>query len=296
MPYTTNPHAPRARTEAVKLVKLKGWTQEKVARYVGVHQGTISKWCARAPADLRHTIPTRSSRPKTSPGALPSVTVEAIVAARKRHNRCAEVVHDDLKDAGVQTSLSSVKRTLKRQGLLRLEKTGRRYKPPMLRPRAAYPGALVQMDTVHFVDWHTGRRFYLYTVIDLYSRWAYVELHDQLRQGLSLEVVLRAQQRAGFRFTTLQTDNGPEFKSYFRRMLDIRGIALRHSRIRKSNDNAHIERFNRTIQDECVGKYPLRRNVSQQQLNEYLDYYNNDRKHMSLQFATPKRVLAIPRS
>jgi len=152
------------------------------------------------------------------------------------------------------------------------------------------------MDTVHFVDWRTGKRFYLYTVIDLYSRWAYVELHDQLQQGLSLQVALRAQAKAGFRFATLQTDNGPEFKSYFRRMLDIRQIALRHSRVRKSNDNAHIERFNRTIQDECLGKYPLRRNVTQHKLNEYLNYYNNDRKHMSLQFATPKRQLAIPRS
>lgn len=295
MPYTTSPHAPRARLEAVKLVKLHGWTQAKAARRTGVSQGTISKWCAKA-GDLRLPIPTASSRPHRSPNALPAATVAAIVAARRTRNRCAEVVCDDLREAGVVVSLSSVKRTLRRQGLLRPEKTGRRYRPPVPRPSATVPGALVQMDTIHLVDWQTGVRFYLYTLIDLYSRWAYTEIHDELRQSISLQVALRAQEAADFRFLTLQTDNGPEFKSYFRRMLDIRGVALRHSRIRRSNDNAHVERFNRTLQDECVGKYPLRRNVSQRRLAEYLDYYNHDRKHMGLQFATPAKVLAIPRS
>lgn len=296
MPYTTNPNASRARIEAVKLVKLRGWSQAKAARYIGVRQSTISKWVARAPAKLSQSLPTQSSRPHTSPLALSKEIVAAIVAARRAHNRCAEVVHHDLLEQGIVVSLSSVKRTLKRQGLLRPEKTGRRYKVPVPRPIASRPGALVQMDTVHFVDWHTGIRFYLYTLIDVCSRWTYVELHDQLRQGISLEVALRAQAKADFRFTMMQTDNGPEFKSYFRRMLDIREIALRHSRIRRSNDNAHIERFNRTIQDECLGKYPLRRNVSQEQIDDYLDYYNNDRKHMSLKFATPMSQITIPRS
>jgi transposase InsO family protein len=287
MPYTTNPHAPRARTEAVKLVRLHGWTQEKVARHVGVSQGTISKWCKRAPTDLRHTIPTASCRPKTSPQALSKDVVDAIVAARRIHNRCAEVVHDDLKDVGIVVSLSSVKRTLKREGLLRQKSKWKRIRPTLPRPVASHPGALVQMDTVHFVDWQTGIRFYLYTVIDLYSRWGYVELHDKLSQAISLRVALRAQTKAGFTFTTMQTDNGPEFQTYFRDMLSYRTIALRHSRVRKSNDNAHVERFNRILQDECVGKYPLRRNVSQAKLNEYLNYYNDERKHLSLHFATP---------
>lgn len=295
MPYTTNPHAAKARTEAVKLVRLKGWTQTKAAHYTGVSQGTIAKWCARS-TDLRRGIPTISSKPKSSPGALSGEVVDAIVAARKRHNRCAEVVHDDLHEQGVTVSLSSVKRTLKRKGLIRPEKTGRRWKPPIPRPLALYPGALVQMDTIHFVDWQTDVRFYIYTVIDLYSRFAYAEVHDQLRQATSLKVALRAQAKAGFRFHMLQTDNGPEFKSYFRRMLDIREIALRHSRVRKSNDNAHIERFNRTIQDECLGSYPLRGSVTQEKIDTYLKYYNNERKHLSLKFGTPQSRISIPRS
>lgn len=296
MPYTTNKEAPRARLDAVKLVKKHNWTQAEAAKFAGVTQGTIAKWCARAPSDLRHAIPTGSSRPKTSPNRLPQVTVDAIMAARKVNNRCAEVVHDDLKDLGIEVSLSSVKRTLRREGLLRPEKTGRRYKPPQPRPAPIRPGALVQMDTIHIVDWMTGERFYIYTLIDVHSRWAYAEIHDQLRQATSLKVALRAQAVAGFRFQLIQTDNGPEFKSYFRRMLDIREIALRHSRVRQANDNAHVERFNRTVQEECLGKYPLRHHITQKKITAYLDYYNRKRKHMSLKFGTPQGQLIIPRS
>jgi transposase InsO family protein len=281
------------RRKAVLMLKA-GHSTRQVARHFGYSQSVIVKWAARAPADGRLNIPTRSSRPKSHPRTLDPSIVQAIIAARLAHNRCAEVVYDDLREQGVSVSLSSVKRTLARHELLRTKSKWKRYRPPVERPLAAYPGALVQMDTVHFIDSTTSKRFYLYTIIDLYSRWAYVEVHDKLRQSMSLEVVLRAQTKAGFAFSTVQTDNGSEFQTYFKDMLEAKGIALRHSRVRQSNDNAHIERFNRTIQDECVGSYPLRRNVSQERLDTYLDYYNNGRKHMGIDLKIPSQM--IPRS
>ena len=108
---------------------------------------------------------------------------------------------------------------------------------------------------------------------------------------MSLEVALRAQGKASFHFVMMQTDNGPEFQKYFHDMLATRKISLRHSRVRQSNDNAHVERFNRTLQDECTTGYPLRRNVTQQRLNEYLDYYNNGRRHMGIRMRIPAQVV-----
>lgn len=272
----------------------RGYSTRQVARHFGYSQSAVVKWVARAPADGRLPIPTRSSRPKSHPRALSAEIVQAIIEARLKHNRCAEVVYDDLREQGVRVSLSSIKRTLSRHELLKSRGKWKRYRPPVPRPLALAPGALVQMDTIHFVDWSTGERFYFYTVIDLYSRWAYAEVHDKLSQAMSLEVALRAQSAASFAFTMMQTDNGPEFQKYFHDMLQARSIALRHSRVRQSNDNAHIERFNRTIQEECLGQHPLRQNVSQLQLNAYLDYYNNDRKHMGIGLKTPGQM--IPRS
>lgn len=292
MPYTSNSNMGQVRRQAVQMLR-QGHSTRQVAKHFGYSQSAIAKWAARAPADGRLLIPTQSSRPKSHPRSLDPGIVQAIIAARLEHNRCAEVVHDDLLEQGIQVSLSSVKRTLERHELLKKKSKWKRIRVALPRPEAAHPGSLVQMDTVHFVDWSTGGRFYLYTIIDLYSRWAYVELHDKLSQAHSLKVALRAQNKADFTFEIIQTDNGPEFQTYFHDMLKARQITLRHSRVRHSNDNAHIERFNRTIQDECVGKYPLRRNVTQQRLDEYLDYYNNGRKHMGLGLKVPSQM--IPR-
>ena len=75
-------------------------------------------------------------------------------------------------------------------------------------------------------------------------------------------------------------------------MLASKGVALRHSRVRQSNDNAHIERYNRTIQDECLGKYPTRARTTQSKINHYVHYYNTERKHMGIDLRTPKDLLA----
>lgn len=293
MAYSNNPNLPRVRMQAVKLVK-QGWSRRRVARYLGYSHSSVVRWTKRVEAERLHGnggIPTKSSRPKSHPKSLGPEIVQAVIEARLRHNRCSEVVYDDLIEQGIKVSLSSVKRTLSRHELLKSRGRWKRYRPPVPRPLALFPGALVQMDTIHFVDWKTGERFYIYTLIDLYSRWAYAEVHDNLSQAISLKVALRAQANTTFTFQMMQTDNGPEFQKYFHDMLAARRIALRHSRVRQCNDNAHIERFNRTLQDECLGKYPLRQNVSQTQLNTYLDYYNNGRKHMGLGLKIPGRVV-----
>lgn len=290
MSYTTNPKIPRLRMQAVLLVR-KGWSTRQVARYFGYNQSTIVRWVAAAPFDGRETIPTKSSKPKSHPRALAPELVAAIVAARLAHGRCAEVVYEDLKEAGIKVSLSSVKRTLARHELLKSRSKWQRYRPPVPRPPAEAPGVLVQMDTIHFIDWMSGARFYIYVALDVCSRYAYAEVHDRLSQRISLAVVLKAQTKAGFKFQMLQTDNGPEFAKWFNDMLASKNIALRHSRVRQANDNAHVERFNRTLQDECLGKYPLRASANQEKLDTYLDYYNNHRKHMGINFQKPAQVM-----
>ncbi|QQR52888.1 helix-turn-helix domain-containing protein [bacterium] len=113
MAYTSNEKLPKLRMEAVKLVR-KGWTTRAVALHFGYNQSTIVRWVAKAPADGRMNIPTESSRPQSHPKALSKAIVQAIIAERLKHNRCAEVVHAELLEHGVHVSLSSVKRTLDR--------------------------------------------------------------------------------------------------------------------------------------------------------------------------------------
>jgi transposase InsO family protein len=129
---------------------------------------------------------------------------------------------------------------------------------------------------------------------------AYAAVHDRISQRWSYQTLLEAQTLFGFHFTTVQADNGPEFATWLKDMLMSKDVVLRHSRVRQSNDNAHIERFNRTIQQELLGTKPLRENVTQARLDAWLRYYNYDRLHLGIELQTPQekyqaaRVTKLP--
>lgn len=118
MPYTTNKNMPRIRRDAADLVR-RGWSTRKVARHFGFSQSVIVKWFAKLKKIGFHPIPTKSSRPKHHPKQLSDDLVWKIFQQRIKNRRCAEVVHQELINQGIRVSLSSVKRTLDRHGLLK---------------------------------------------------------------------------------------------------------------------------------------------------------------------------------
>lgn len=173
MPYTSNPYAPKARKLATNLVKT-GHTKAEVARMYGVHRSTIGKWMKRATKHSLEKIQTKSSAPHNHPNQLPKAVVTRVVTLRKETKRCAQILHVMLVKEGVFISLSSVKRILKRHNLLRRKKRKIKGDTHFKRPHSDKPGALVQMDTIHFVT-HNYQRFFVYAVIDTYSRVGYAE-------------------------------------------------------------------------------------------------------------------------
>lgn len=290
MPYTTNPHIAKVRRDAVNLVKYQGWSMRKVARKFGVEPSTISRWCTRPFATGWHELPTRSSRPKTSPNALKKEIVEAIIKKRIGRRRCGQHIFHELKREGVEVSLISVQRTLDRLGFLKKRSVWKRPHDYTERPEVTHPGALLEVDTVHIML-PDGSRLYIYTIIDLYSRWAYAEVVKKISGAASFSFVARAQACSPFPFAMVQTDNGGEFQKMFKYRIAKIGLAHRHSRVRKSNDQAHIERFNRTIQEECLDRTPHTMRDFRKALKTYLAYYNNERIHMGINYQTPQEVL-----
>jgi len=291
MAYTRNPALPRVRRDAVRLVKQKGWSTRKVARHFGYTQSAIVKWCAKDPTGGLRNIPTLSSKPKRSPNALSRKIVFAIIKKRVGRRRCGQVIHRELLKDGISVSLCSVQRTLKRCHLLKERSPWKRPHDATKRPAGTHAGALLQCDTVHFLL-PDGSRLYVYTLIDLYSRWAYAEVSPKLRAYTSAHFLARAQKKAPFTFEMIQTDHGPEFSTRFTHILLRGNVAHRHSRVRKPNDNAHIERFNRTLQDECLTGIVRSMPTFKKALAAYLPYYINERLHMGIDFKTPAQMLS----
>lgn len=289
MAYSSNPHLPKVRMQAVMLVR-KGWAIRKVARYLGFHHTAVMRWVKKAPEDGRRIIPTESSRPKSNPWALKREIVEAIVEQRKKHKRCGKIIHQELKNRGIAVSLSSVNRTLKRCWLLRERSPWKRWHSSFPRPEVKNAGDLLQIDTIHVVP-RQGERFYVYTLIDIFSRWAYAKVVDHINTHESLKFVLEAKKKAPFVFGVLQSDHGSEFSSWFTENIGVFGILHRHSRVRQSNDNAHVERFNRTIQEECLDELRQLPEEFEKAIQRYIPYYNNERLHLGINMLTPAQVV-----
>lgn len=283
--YTTNPKMPRIRRDAVLFANKHG--VRVAARHFGFSPGAIVAWRKKAKVVGLHPIPTKSSRPKHSPCALDKKLVTAIIDKRVLIKRSSEVVHKALSEDGVLVSLSSVKRTLDRGGYLKKRSPWKRYHPPSIRPLADAPGALIQADTVHLAI-HGKTVLYVFTCIDLYSRWAYARVFTKANCRTASLFIKQAQVAAPFLFQCIQTDNGPEFSTRFTSLIQIRH---RHTRVRKCNDNAHIERFNRTLREECLDALPINLMVINRQLPVYLKHYVEERHHFGIDLQKPAQLL-----
>ena len=267
---------PRIRRDVVLFANKHGI--RCASRHFGFSPGAICSWRKKSIRIGIHPIPTKSSRPKHHPWELNDNVIKRIVQIRNDTKRTSEVIHRHLLNEGVSVSLSSVHRTLDRKGLLKKRSPYKRFHPHVDRPYPEKPGSLVQIDTIHLM---TGpkTRIYVITLIDVYSRNTYAKCYERLNSKISIDFLNEAESKSVFDFEMIQTDHGPEFGKWF-----VERVSKNHryTRIGKPNDNAHIERFNRTLQEECLDTLPRKVEIINCELQKYLKYYNQVRLHMEI--------------
>lgn len=288
MPYTTYPRQQQVRRDAVRLVKYRGWSMRKVARHLGVEPSTISRWVKLDPTGGWQLIPTQSCRPHHHPAALDEKIVGRILELRAERNQCAEILHYRLSSEDIVVSLSSVKRVLHRYGLTRFSKWKKWHQYPK-RPIPETPGLLVQIDTI--LDGIPEGRLHVYTGLDVCSRFAFALLSLRINTHMSWGFVQRITKEAPFTVRLFQSDHGAEFSKWFTKQCLAHGLCHRHSRVRRPTDNGHLERFNRTLQEECLNRIPRSFQSWRKEIPEFLQYYNTERPHMGLNMKTPAEVL-----
>ena len=282
--YTNNPHMPRIRRDAVLFANKYG--VRCAARHFGFSPGAITLWRKKAKKIGLHPIPTGSSRPRHHPKELKEEVVRKIIKIRLDTKRTSEVVHQYLLNENIKVSLNSVRRTIDRHGLMKKRSPWKRYHPPVDRPYPVKPGSLIQLDTIHLM---TGpkTRIYVMTLIDVYSRQTYAKAYETLNSATSVRFLIEAQKHFSFKFEMIQTDHGPEFGKWFYSRVKKNH---RYTRIGKPDDNAHIERFNRTLQEECLDILSRDVSIINCKLKSYLKYYNEVRLHLGINLKTPMQV------
>ena len=157
-------------------------------------------------------------------------------------------------------------------------------KPKGLKPK--YPGHLIALDTIEkFID---GTRRYIITFEDIYTRFAFAwatKSHASKAAEEFFELCLRVFPFS-FNFLYVLTDNGSEFKKHFAEKLKELHLIHYHTYPRTPRMNAHVERFNRTIQDDWVDwhLYELKDpDAFNRSLIDYLIFYNTERVHCAFQ-------------
>jgi len=161
----------------------------------------------------------------------------------------------------------------------------------------AVPEAINQVWSIDFMHdrLEDGRAFRLFNVFD-----------DFNREGLGIEVDFSLPAERVVRTLTqiiewrgkpraLRCDNGPEYVSHLLRDWAAQhDIRIEYIQPGKPQQNAYIERYNRTVRYDWLGQY-LFESIAEVQAfaTHWLWTYNHERPNMALGGITPKQKLAM---
>ena len=158
---------------------------------------------------------------------------------------------------------------------------------------ARAPNEVWCWDVTYLPSQVRGMFFYLYAVLDLYSRklvaW---EVHASESGELAAELLERARWREKLsgKPLVLHADNGAPQRSFtLRAKLQELGIEPSYSRPGVSDDNAFIESWFRTL--KYVPAYPSAgfKDLEQarQWTHRFVNWYNGEHRHREIGFVTP---------
>lgn len=154
----------------------------------------------------------------------------------------------------------------------------------------ARPGDLVEIDTVDiFVD---GLKRYLLTAIDLPTRFAFAYTYKSSSSASARDFLSKLKTVAPFPILRVQTDNGHEFLKHFAQACQNEHMVHFFNYPRHPQSNAHLERFNRTIQEQfAYFNTHLLDDPTQfnRKLMHYLLWYNTEKPHRSIGKVAPMR-------
>lgn len=156
-----------------------------------------------------------------------------------------------------------------------------------------YPGYLLCQDTFYVGRLKGVGRVYLQAVIDTYGSYAFAKLYTSKKPETAADIlydrVLPFYQGKNVSIEHILTDNGTEYKGrpmihLYEIFLEFNEIVHRRTKVGTPRTNGFVERFNRTVLDEffrTAFRKKLYESVAvlQEDLDQWLHYYNNERPH-----------------
>jgi len=143
------------------------------------------------------------------------------------------------------------------------------------------PGEGVQIDVKYVYE--KGMRQYQFSVKDVFTGTYFFRIFETKESKNAILAFKKAERYFGFRITSIQTDNGSEFRGVFHTWLEKQNIP--HYFIPKKSPwwNAQVERTHRVMDEEYYHN-PLRIWKTKE---DWLHYYNFERLHLTFHGLTP---------
>jgi transposase InsO family protein len=309
VPPAQRPHyGPTERLAILELRALRGWSLAQTASVFQVTPATIAAWTKR----LDEEGPNALLRTREPVNKFPDFVRYLVQRLQTLCPRLGKVkIAQMLARAGLHLAATTI-------GRMRRE-------PPVPAP-AARPSARVMpsasrvtADYVHHV-WHVDLTtvpttagfwtswlpfalpqrwpfcWWLAVALDHFSRrvvgftvFTQQPTSEQVRRWLG-----RVVGKVGAAPRYLVTDQGEQFVSAgFRHWCRRHGVRQRLGAVGKQGSIAVVERFIRTLKDECarvLTAVPLVRRSFQREIHHFIGWYNESRPHMTLGGATPNEV------
>jgi transposase InsO family protein len=305
-----NPHK-NARTtalgreEMIRRIVEEGRPVGEVAAGFGVSERTARKWLGRWRREGRAGLENRSSRPGRVANRLADAAIAAIEQLRREYRLTAEAIAGKL-----ALARSTVAGWLARRGLGRLKSLAET--APVRRYQRQRAGELIHLDIKKLARFtHAGHRVtgdrrrrnrfpgydFFHVAIDDATRLAYVEvLPDERRTSTSgfLIRALRWFKERGISVERVMTDNGSGYVAkLFAKVLRL--LRIRHIRTRPytPKTNGKAERFIQTLMREWAYATAFASSPARAaDLPRWIDWYNQQRPHVSLGRRSPAQALA----
>lgn len=272
----------------------------KTCRYFGIARETFYEWKRRYNPHYLESLEEKSRRPKkTRNWEVKRIEEFRIIAIRKAHIRYGKEKIKVLYERDHQESISSwkIQRVIQKHQLyyhpsktlkLREKRKHNQEKKRITElKKEVRTGFLVAIDTV-VRYWMSAKR-YILTGIDTHSKIAFARMYPSHGTRHTADFLKRVYYLFDAKIENIQTDNGSEFAKDFREAASELNLSHYFSRVKTPKDNAHLERFNRTLNEEFIqmGNMTADCDLFNKRLTEWLIEYNFKRPHQALGYEVP---------
>lgn len=255
----------------------------------GVAREVLGRWWARYRAGDLGALTPLSRRPQQSPTRTPPVMERRILQLRTRRLSAVRIAHT------LGLGHSTVQRILERHGANQLPR------PPRPKPRRyekQRPGELLHLDLKYLPALRNARHDFEFAAVDDFSREAVVAIETDQTSAVAAAFLEHVVATLPYRIEAVLTDNAFAFTMRHARHADrltrfqqvCAALEIRHLVLRPyaPQSNGKVERFFRTVNDECLHVRPLFTfQARSRAVEEFVWYYNHERPHLSLGGMTP---------